>query len=160
MIANDRGNRLTLVCLDIGAHWNVPLLENAATISGARTVFATASAQTSTSPVPRAALASIKEIIPRFDQVLTCETAQRSQSIFEYPAPRGHTALIVGNEKMGVPGELLRMTDRVVSIPMHGKGMSSVNVAVAAAVALYVLKHDLVRKGQSSHTDRWVPPDS
>lgn len=48
-------------------------------------------------------------------------------------------ALIVGNEKMGLPAEDLVLADQAVQIPMAGK-KESFNVAVAAAMALYHLK--------------------
>ena len=52
----------------------------------------------------------------------------------------------VGNELAGVPRQLLKKAEQVVAIPMLGRGMSSVNVAVAAAIVLYALQRDLGRK--------------
>ena len=50
--------------------------------------------------------------------------------------------LIVGNERNGIPRKVLKKADQVISIPMLGKGLSSVNVAVAAAIILYVAERD------------------
>ena len=54
-----------------------------------------------------------------------------SQSVYETAAPRGHVGVLVGNELHGIPKRVLKTADQVVSIPMAGGGMSSVNVAVA-----------------------------
>lgn len=48
-------------------------------------------------------------------------------------------ALIVGNEVDGVDDEVLELSDQVVHIPMHGK-KESLNVSVAAGVAMYTIK--------------------
>ena len=50
-------------------------------------------------------------------------------------------ALIVGNEVDGVESEVLEMCDEVVHIPMHGK-KESLNVSVAAGVAMYVINNN------------------
>ncbi len=88
----------------------------------------------------------IDELLVQYDHVLACEAAEQSRSIFDYPVPRGHLGLIVGNERNGVPHDMLKKASQVVSIPMLGRGMSSVNVAVAAAIILYVVERDLARK--------------
>lgn len=49
------------------------------------------------------------------------------------------TCLVVGHELTGVPQELLSLCDAVITIPMLGK-KESLNVAVAAGVALYHLR--------------------
>ena len=171
-------SRLTLLGLDIEGEWNVPLLRNAAEISGASLLFAHAdapsnrpgvsSATTNNSiPSPVAAevpdigesvgsedkqhlwsgrLPHIDELLGQFDHVIACEATKQSRTVYDYPAPRGHVSVIVGNELRGVPKRLLRKVDQVVSIPMFGRGMSSVNVAVAAAIVLYVLERNLARK--------------
>lgn len=50
----------------------------------------------------------------------------------------GQWALIVGNEVEGVDSETLALCDDIVEIPMQGQ-KESLNVAVAAGVALYAL---------------------
>ena len=47
-------------------------------------------------------------------------------------------AIIMGTEGDGLPDTLLRRCDHVARIPMH-RGVDSLNVAAAAAVAFYVL---------------------
>ncbi len=47
-------------------------------------------------------------------------------------------AMLVGNEAQGLPGSIVRICDRKVTIPMH-QGTDSLNVAVATAIGLYQL---------------------
>lgn len=91
-------------------------------------------------------LPRIDELLPQFDYVIACETTKRSRAVYDYAVPCGHLAVIVGNERRGIPNRLLKKADQVVSIPMLGRGMSSVNVAVAAAIVLYALDRDFGRK--------------
>jgi tRNA(Leu) C34 or U34 (ribose-2'-O)-methylase TrmL len=119
-----------LLGLDIHGEWNVPLLENAAGMSGAFLLFAQ----------------DLDEVPAQFDYVIACEATRRSRTVYDYPAPRGHLVVIVGNELQGLSKRVLQKADQVVSVPMLGRGMSSVNVAVAAAIVLYALQRDLGRK--------------
>lgn len=48
-------------------------------------------------------------------------------------------ALILGNEVKGIPKSILLKSDAVLEIPMRGK-KESLNVSVAAGIALYVLR--------------------
>ncbi|OGL66190.1 hypothetical protein A3B21_01865 [Candidatus Uhrbacteria bacterium RIFCSPLOWO2_01_FULL_47_24] len=54
--------------------------------------------------------------------------------------PKFPLALVVGNEVNGVSDGVLKRVDAVVEIPMLGQ-KESLNVSVAAGVALYVLRH-------------------
>ncbi|MHC4476517.1 MAG: TrmH family RNA methyltransferase [Planctomycetota bacterium] len=147
MSGKSRKTLLNLVGLDIEGPWNVPLLQNAAEISGASLEFYRSELSSDHSAAAAASVISIEELLSRYDCVLACETGKKGRSVYEFPAPRGRTALVVGNELNGICGEFLKKVSQVVSIPMFGSGMTSVNVAVAAAIALYVLEGDLARKG-------------
>jgi RNA methyltransferase, TrmH family len=46
------------------------------------------------------------------------------------------TAWVFGNEAWGLPAEILRLVDEVVSVPIYGRA-ESLNLATAAAVCLY-----------------------
>ena len=46
------------------------------------------------------------------------------------------TCLIVGNERNGVPQELLDIADNACYIEMYGKNISSLNVSVSTAIAI------------------------
>jgi tRNA G18 (ribose-2'-O)-methylase SpoU len=160
-------SKLTLVGLEIGGDWNIPLLRNAAAMSGASLVFAQGKSPTEAPQKAIELVVGIDELLGQYDCVLACEATEQSRSVYECPVPRGHLGLIVGNERTGVPHDILKKVSQVVSIPMLGQGMSSVNVAVAAAIVLYVLERDLARKrfrtSTLSHRDVDVlvlgPPD-
>ena len=148
----DRSKNLTLIGLDIEGEWNLPLLKNAAELSDAafrltnqhKIPAQSSEASFPTTPDP---ITSVEDLRTEFDCLLACETGKISRSIYGYPAPRGRVALLVGNELHGIPRGDLRKVDQVLSIPMKRSQMSSVNVAVAVAVSLYTLSHDLARKG-------------
>ncbi|SHM51047.1 TrmH family RNA methyltransferase [Cryptosporangium aurantiacum] len=57
------------------------------------------------------------------------------------PAQRERPALLLGAEGPGLSGEVLTAADARVRIPMH-RGVDSLNVAAAAAVACYALAPD------------------
>lgn len=65
------------------------------------------------------------------------EQTKESEDIFKFE-PRFPLALIVGNEVDGVSQSVLKRVDKKISIPMYGK-KESLNVAVAAGIALYQL---------------------
>jgi len=138
-------NEITLVGLEIEGEWNVPLLKNAAEMSGASLLFAKSEVPANhhelNHPSPE-----IDDLLGQFDQVLACEAVRQSRSVYECAAPRGRVGVIVGNERRGIPSKVLKKADQVVSVPMIGRGLSSVNVAVAAAIILYAMERDLGRK--------------
>jgi len=63
------------------------------------------------------------------------EQTNDSQSLFEFPFRR-ETVLVVGNERLGIDPELLRLLEATVEIPVYGLPYSH-NVATATAMALY-----------------------
>ncbi len=139
-------NRITLIGLEIEGEWNVPLLTNAAEISGASLLIAPGETPAGVDENTKDSVSAIDELLGQFDHVVACEVTEQSRSVYDFAAPRGHLGVIVGNERNGIPGRILKKVSRVVSIPMLGRGLSSVNVAVAAAVILYVVERDLGRK--------------
>jgi len=68
-------------------------------------------------------------------QLVGLEQTAHSKSLFEFPFCR-KTALVVGNERLGVPEQVLSMLDHTVEIPVYGLPFSH-NGATAAAMALY-----------------------
>lgn len=70
--------------------------------------------------------------------IVALEQTRRSIPLPRY-RPRFPLALVVGNEVTGVSPATRRLADDVVAIPMHG-AKESLNVAVAAGVALYALR--------------------
>ncbi|MSQ09709.1 MAG: hypothetical protein EXR52_01700 [Dehalococcoidia bacterium] len=70
--------------------------------------------------------------------MLVCETDLQAVPVYSFRLPseqRG--ALVVGNERHGVAHALRLMADHTVGIPLSSTRLSSLNVAAAAAVALY-----------------------
>lgn len=49
------------------------------------------------------------------------------------------TVFVFGNEVRGIPRSLLKLCDKLVEIPMHGK-KESLNVAVAAGIVLFSVR--------------------
>ena len=139
-------SKYTLVGLDIEGEWNIPLLTNAAEMFGASLLLARSDNPSVSARNANDSASGIDELLGQFDQVIACETTAQSRSVYEFPAPRGHLGVIVGNERSGISAQILKKVNQVVSVPMSGRGMSSLNVAVAAAIILYVFEHDLGRK--------------
>ncbi len=127
---------LALVGLGIEGDWNVPLLVNAAEMSGASLVFAESRVPLGAAGLECDAGIGIDEALSQFDHVIACETSRHSRPVYDYAMPRGRVGLIVGNERTGIPTKVLKKAHQVVSLPMLGRGLSSVNVAVAAAIIL------------------------
>ena len=146
-MAKKTGNTLTLIGLDTEGDWNLPLIENAADISDAALEYAFKEFPPDKCAVTdKSRLTAFEDLLPRFDTLLACETGTKSKNIYKFPAVRGNTALLVGNEMEGMSQDVLHKVDQVISIPMYGERMSSVNVATAAATSLYILSRDLARK--------------
>lgn len=74
-------------------------------------------------------------------QIVALEKTGASRPIGEV-AFRAPVALIVGNEVDGVSAELLALCDAVAHIPMYGR-KESLNVSVAAGMAMYVVRQRL-----------------
>lgn len=70
-------------------------------------------------------------------EVVALEQAPNSVALADYN-PGEKVALVVGNEVDGLDSEVLDLCSCVVEIPMSGQ-KESLNVAVAAAIALYQL---------------------
>ena len=85
--------------------------------------------------------AEVADVIARLQSdgvcVVALEQDVRSQSVASY-IPVSPWALVLGNEVLGIDPHTLALTDVVLEIPMAGQ-KESLNVAVAAGVALYAL---------------------
>ncbi|MDD5110320.1 MAG: RNA methyltransferase [Patescibacteria group bacterium] len=71
-------------------------------------------------------------------RIVALETGTQSVALPKY-RPRFPLALVCGHEVRGISPAVLRFADDVVSIPMLGE-KESLNVSVAAGVALYALR--------------------
>lgn len=72
-------------------------------------------------------------------QLVALEILPQAKELTEFQAS-DKVCLIVGHELTGVPDEILELCDAAVKIPMLGK-KESLNVAVAAGIALHELAH-------------------
>jgi tRNA G18 (ribose-2'-O)-methylase SpoU len=72
-------------------------------------------------------------------KLIALEIRRNATPLSEF-SPSGDVCLIVGHELEGIPEELLNLCDATVMIPMLGK-KESLNVAVAAGIALHHLKN-------------------
>jgi tRNA G18 (ribose-2'-O)-methylase SpoU len=68
-------------------------------------------------------------------RVVGLEQASGSTSAFAYSFSR-RTALVLGNERLGLTAEELQRVHDVVELPVYGRPFSY-NVAMAAAMAVY-----------------------
>ncbi|MFA6919079.1 MAG: RNA methyltransferase [Patescibacteria group bacterium] len=72
-------------------------------------------------------------------QIISLELGDKSINIKKFK-PKFPCVLIVGNEVNGVSPALLKRSDIIVKIPMHGI-KESMNVAVAYGIATYSIKN-------------------
>lgn len=68
-------------------------------------------------------------------QLVGLEQTTAAESLYAFAFER-RTALVIGNERLGIEPEILRRIDRVVEIPVYGLPYAH-NAATAAAIAMY-----------------------
>lgn len=89
------------------------------------------------------ALALVRELKARGDWILSLELTSSSIDVRTLRPPKGRRViLILGAEKSGVSQALLDESAQTVHIPMRGHN-SSMNVAVAGALAVFELSREL-----------------
>jgi len=71
--------------------------------------------------------------------ILAIENTCDAEELFKYRPPNGRLAVIVGNERKGISRSVLRLADRVLRIPIASAHINTVNVAAAAAIAIFHL---------------------
>ncbi|MDP3934838.1 MAG: TrmH family RNA methyltransferase [Candidatus Giovannonibacteria bacterium] len=82
-------------------------------------------------------------------KIVALEQSKSSINIKKFK-PRAKFALILGNEVTGIPKSVLKKCDKIIEIPMRGK-KESLNVSVAAGIALYALRNlDVGRLSETS----------
>lgn len=77
----------------------------------------------------------ISAVRSRFGKIYALSSDQQGKSFYEADLT-GAVALLFGNEKEGLTSEILTHADQILTIPMTGM-VSSLNISVACAVALY-----------------------
>lgn len=77
----------------------------------------------------------LKELKQAGYRLVGLEQTTGSRCLYDYGFDR-HSVLVVGNERLGLDDEILRLVDDAVEIPVYGLPYAY-NVATAAAMALY-----------------------
>ncbi len=83
----------------------------------------------------------VNELQQSGNHLVALESTPDSKSLMDYaldPQPLQHLVLILGNEVSGIDPELLARANNVLHVPMAGS-KTSLNVAVAAGIALYLI---------------------
>ena len=152
---------VALVLENIRSLWNVGSVFRTADASGAEEIWLTGftgrppreeiskTALGAEDAVPWREAATALDAVGRLREdgrsILALERTDRSVPLAEARVPFP-CAVLLGNEVAGLSGEALAAADLVCHVPMHGlKG--SLNVAVAAGVALYELRRAAERAG-------------
>jgi tRNA G18 (ribose-2'-O)-methylase SpoU len=145
-VALDRPRPLVVACPPMRSNVNLSRIVRAAGCSGVRRMICCGNAKV-VGRIARDAESSVEvEIHRTLPPVLRrlreegyvlvgLEQTAGSQSLFDFAFPR-NTALVVGNERLGIEPEALALLDHVVEIPVYGPPAAH-NAATAAAVALY-----------------------
>lgn len=92
-------------------------------------------------------LAAMEKVRKNGYRIVALEQTHKATDIATYISPE-KICLILGHEVTGVPAELLDLSDDHVHIPMNGK-KESLNVSVAAGIALHSLRSPCHLPGQS-----------
>jgi tRNA G18 (ribose-2'-O)-methylase SpoU len=71
--------------------------------------------------------------------LIAVDTTPGAESVYRAGPLHGAASIVVGNERRGIRPDVLRAAAKTVQIPMPGRGVNTLNVATAAAVALYYL---------------------
>jgi len=117
---------------------NAQALLDAAAMYGVECLFRDSRGLASAWSVERAghALPTVDTLGP----VVAVENAPGAESVFTAgPLDGSQPSIVVGNERRGIRPDVLRMALKCFHIPMAGQGVNTLNVAAAAAVAMYYL---------------------
>lgn len=82
--------------------------------------------------------------------IIALEQAAGSQDYRDWQPKSQKVALLVGNEVEGMSPKTLNLCDEVIELPMRGS-KNSLNVAVAAGIALYHLSATMEKRGGVSN---------
>lgn len=85
----------------------------------------------------------IKQLKSQGYQIVSLELHKKSENILNFH-PKFPMAIIVGNEVEGLPPKILKLSDKIVFIPMFGQ-KESLNVSVAFGIACYMILQNYLR---------------
>jgi tRNA G18 (ribose-2'-O)-methylase SpoU len=112
---------------DAASMFGVPLL-----LRGGR---AAAGQDADAPPVPTVDTATLLRLQP----IVAVENVRGAEPVFTSTLPTGSPTIVVGNERRGIASDVLDAAVAHVQIPLSGRTINTLNVAAAAAVALYYL---------------------
>lgn len=72
-------------------------------------------------------------------KIISMETGEGAIDYIKFK-PKFPLAIIIGNEVEGISPEILKKSDKIISIPMHGK-KESLNVGIALGVVGYFINN-------------------
>jgi hypothetical protein len=82
------------------------------------------------------------EIAARYDPLVAFDNGEGAAPLYGFRLPRdARAAVAVGNEREGLAADLLASARHALQVPMASRTLNCLNVAAAAAVALYYLSH-------------------
>ena len=80
------------------------------------------------------------ELARDYSPIVACDNAEGAASVYGFRLPAGaRPAVVVGNERRGITRDIQCLAQCAVEIPLVSRTLNTLNVAAAAAVALYYL---------------------
>lgn len=142
----ERPRELVIACAPINSHVNLSRIMRAAGCCGLTRVVACGNASIDKKiardganqvrlEVHRSLPPMLKQLREEGFVLVGLEQTTSSHSLYDYRFER-RTALVLGNERLGLTDEELRWLNATVEIPVYGLPHSH-NVATAAAIAMY-----------------------
>jgi tRNA G18 (ribose-2'-O)-methylase SpoU len=133
-----RPRELIVACPPMRSNVNLSRIVRAAGCCGAARVIgkiARDAGETLPVEIHRTLPPVLKKLREEGFQLIGLEQTSNSQCLYDFRFPR-KTVLVVGNERLGIEEDILRMLDAAVEIPVYGRPFAH-NAATAAAMALY-----------------------
>ncbi len=145
-VALQRPRELVVTCSPMRSNVNLSRIVRAASCCGVRRVICCGNARIVPEisretgeaiqiEIHRTLPPVLKRLASEGFRLIGLEQTDRSQSLYGFAFAR-KTALVIGNERLGIEEEILRMLDATVEIPVYGMPYAH-NVATATAMALY-----------------------
>jgi tRNA G18 (ribose-2'-O)-methylase SpoU len=145
-VALERPRELVIACPPMRSHVNLSRIVRAASCCGVRRMICCGNARilpeisretgdTIQIEIHRTLPPVLKRLGQEGFRLIGLEQTDGSQCLYGFAFPR-KTALVIGNERLGIEEEILRMLDATVEIPVYGMPYAH-NAATAAAMALY-----------------------
>lgn len=142
------GQEVIVLC-GVADAGNVGTILRTACARGIRTVICVETADPYSPKAVRASMTAVQKtnlIVCNYDEAFKMLTDYEKlaldahgEDLYGYQKS-DRMALFVGNEAHGIPDSVLNNCDRILSIPMQQDAVESLNAAVAASIAMYVIR--------------------